>query len=159
MKKLPAGTARVFLTELRTYTEMRDSLIADELERKKKAALGYSQGNSGQALGGGQARGVGFKNVNQDDLLEKRAKVICRAKKNHRFKACTKCTGCKKTNCGECEYCLDMPRFVIGISYLKHDFYKPSSCRFGGSGLLKQKCETRICINPLLGTCAQCEWV
>merc|ERR1719242_812988 len=140
VRKLKAGTARVFLAELQSYTEMRDSLMADEVERKKKAALGYSQGNNGQALGGGQARGVGFKNVNQDDLLEKRAKVICRAKKNHRFKACTKCTGCKKTNCGECEYCLDMPRF-------------------GGSGQLKQKCETRICINPLLSTCEHCEWV
>ena len=113
MKKLNAGTARVFLTDLQTYNEMRDSLIADEVERKKKAALGYSQGNNGQALGGGQARGVGFKNVNQDDLLEKRAKVICRAKKNHRFKACSKCSGCKKENCGECTYCLDMPRFVF----------------------------------------------
>merc|ERR1712150_31621 len=140
IRKMKSRTAQVFLTDLQTYTEMRDSLIAEEGERKRKAALGYSQGNNGQALGGGQARGVGFKNVNQDELLEKRAKVICRAKKNHRFKACSKCTGCKKTNCGECEYCLDMPRF-------------------GGIGLLKQKCETRICINPLLGTCEQCEWV
>jgi len=140
IRKMKSRTAQVFLTDLQNYTEMRDSLIAEEGERKRKAALGYSQGNSGQALGGGQARGVGFKNVNQDDLLEKRAKVICRAKKNHRFKACSKCSGCKKTNCGECEYCLDMPRF-------------------GGSGLLKQKCETRICINPLLRTCEHCEWV
>ena len=118
LKKISAGTTKVFLSDLQSYNEMRDSLIAEEVERKKKAALGYSQGNSGQALGGGQARGVGFKNVNQDDLLEKRAKVICKAKKNHRFKACSKCTGCKKENCGECEYCLDMPRFVFGISLL-----------------------------------------
>lgn len=140
LKKLKKATARIYQMEMEAYNEMRKDLMFEEQERKKKAALGYSNGNNGQALGGGQARGVGFKNVDQDDLLEKRAKMICRAKKNHRFKACSKCSGCKRENCGECTYCLDMPRF-------------------GGSGLLKQKCETRICINPLLSTCDRCEWV
>jgi len=140
VKKLKKTTAKIFQMDMEAYNEMRRDLLAEEEERKKKASLGYSQGNSGQALGGGQARGVGFKNVDQNDLLDKRSKVICRAKKNHRFKACSKCSGCKRENCGECTYCLDMPRF-------------------GGSGLLKQKCETRICINPLLRTCDHCEWV
>jgi len=140
LKKLKKATARIYQLEMEAYNEMRQDLMFEEEERKKKVALGYSRGNNGQALGGGQARGVGFKNVDQDDLLEKRAKVICKAKKNHRFKACSKCSGCKRENCGECTFCLDMPRF-------------------GGTGLLKQKCETRICINPLLRTCEHCEWV
>lgn len=140
LKKLKKATARIYQMDMEAYNEMRKDLMSEEEERKRKVALGYSQGTMGQALGGGQARGVGFKNVDQDDLLEKRSKVVCRAKKNHRFKACTKCSGCKRENCGECTYCLDMPRF-------------------GGSGQLKQKCELRICVNPLLRTCQHCEWV
>ena len=157
MKKLKKATARIYQLEMEAYNEMRQDVMFEEEERKKKVAMGYSRGNNGQALGGGQARGVGFKNVDQDDLLEKRAKMICRAKKNHRFKACSKCSGCKRENCGECTYCLDMPRSLVSPSPVNNIVLY--CFRFGGSGLLKQKCETRICINPLLSTCDRCEWV
>ena len=140
MKPMSKSIAQIFLSEMREYNEMRQEMYRDENERKKNVMIGYGKGNDGKALGAGQAKGVGFKNVDQDDLVEKRSKVVCRAKKNHRFKACTKCTGCKTENCGDCVYCLDMPRF-------------------GGRGLLKQKCEKRLCINPLLRTCDMCEWV
>merc|ERR1719370_1196625 len=72
------------------------------------------------------AKGVGFKGVDEAELLEQKAKVTCKAKKQHRFNACKKCAGCRTENCGECEYCLDMPRF-------------------GGMGVIKQKCQLRIC--------------
>ena len=89
--------------------------------------------------GRGAAKGVGFAGVDAADLLEQKAKVTCKAKKQHRFNMCKKCAGCRETNCGECEYCEDMPRF-------------------GGRGLLKQKCVKRICVNPQLRTCDQCVW-
>merc|ERR1712032_914446 len=81
----------------------------------------------------------GFKGVDEAELLEQKAKVTCKAKKQHRFNACKKCAGCRTENCGECEYCLDMPRF-------------------GGMGVIKQKCQLRICVNPILRTCDQCVW-
>ena len=140
MKKLRKTVAEIYLMDLRAYTEMRDEMYEEERTRKANVARGFESGNAGRALGHGQAKGVGFKNVDENDLLDKRSKVICRAKKNHRFKACSKCTGCKTANCGECEFCLDMPKF-------------------GGMGTMKQKCEKRLCINPILRTCDQCEWV
>ena len=140
MKKLRKTVAEIYLMDLRAYTEMRDEMYEEERTRKANVARGFESGNAGRALGHGQAKGVGFKNVDENDLLDKRSKVICRAKKNHRFKACSKCTGCKTPNCGECEFCLDMPKF-------------------GGMGTMKQKCEKRLCINPILRTCDQCEWV
>jgi len=140
MKGLRKGTVNIYLNEMKTYMEMRDEMYREEEDRKRSVVKGFNNGNAGKALGHGQAKGVGFKNVDENDLIEKRSKVICRAKKNHRFKACTKCTGCKRENCGECTYCLDMPKF-------------------GGMGVIKQKCELRLCINPILRTCDQCEWV
>jgi len=140
MKKIRKTVADIYLMDFRAYTEMREEMFAEEQARKANVARGFTSGNAGSALGHGQAKGVGFKGVDENDLLEKRSKVICRAKKNHRFKACSKCTGCKTPNCGECEHCLDMPKF-------------------GGMGTMKQKCMTRLCINPILRTCDQCEWV
>ena len=140
MKPLRKGTAKIYMMEMEAYNEMRDEMYKEDQERKANVARGYGSGNAGKALGHGQAKGVGFKGVDENDLLEKRSKVVCKAKKNHRFKACSKCTGCKRENCGECEYCLDMPKF-------------------GGPGLIKQKCELRLCINPILRTCEYCEWV
>ena len=121
------------------FTKERD-IFREESERKSKIQFGYQTGKAGAQIGHGQAKGVGFKGVDEQDLIEKRSKVVCRAKKNHRFKACSKCEGCRRENCGECTYCLDMPKF-------------------GGPGLIKQKCETRLCINPILRTCEECEWV
>jgi len=140
MKKIRKTVADIYMMDFRAYTEMREEMFEEERERKANVTRGFTSGNAGNALGHGQAKGVGFKNIDENDLLDKRSKVICRAKKNHRFKACSKCTGCKTPNCGECEHCLDMPKF-------------------GGMGTMKQKCMTRLCINPVLRTCDQCEWV
>jgi len=135
-KKIRPGTFGIYHAEMKEYQDYMSEL--DEEEKERKMALLNNKGADG--LGDGAARGVGFKGANMDDLLEKKSKVVCRAKKRHRFKACTKCTGCRSGNCGECEYCLDMPRF-------------------GGPGLIKQKCETRVCVNPMMTTCDQCEWI
>eukprot|EP00794_Sanderia_malayensis_P014173 gene14173-15652_t len=50
---------------------------------------------------------------------------------------CGGCEGCTRDNCGECKYCLDMPKF-------------------GGPGRMKQSCIFRICLNPTLPTSAKC---
>jgi len=135
MNKLRSSTANIYLEEMKAYEEMKAELMREEQERKDAAASGLGD----QGLGSGAARGVGFAGTNMEDLLEKRSRVVCKAKKKHRFKACTKCTGCRKENCGECEYCLDMPRF-------------------GGMGVIKQKCQDRVCVNPIVTTCDQCVW-
>merc|ERR1711862_988823 len=96
MKKLKKTTADIYLSEFKTYTEMREDIFRQEKERKSKIEFGYQTGQQGAQIGHGQAKGVGFKGVDEQDLIEKRSKVICRAKKNHRFKACTKCEGCRR---------------------------------------------------------------
>ena len=47
--------------------------------------------------------------------------------KGRRRKRCGNCSGCTRSNCGECIFCLDMPRF-------------------GGPGSKKQACEHRACV-------------
>merc|ERR1712059_56363 len=135
MKKLKKTTTDIYMMEMKAYVEMQEELERAK-EEKKKLVL---EGKGSNALGGGAARGVGFQGAVLDDLLEKKSRVVCKAKKNHRFKACAKCSGCRKTNCGECMYCEDMPRF-------------------GGLGVIKQKCETRVCVNPTITTCEHCVW-
>ena len=107
----------------------------DEEERKALLIVGYGEYN----LGSKAARGKGFIGTQVQDLLEKKSKVICKAKKRHRFKACAKCAGCRRENCGSCKFCLDMPKY-------------------GGKQLLKQKCKNRVCVNPTVRTCDKCEW-
>lgn len=75
--------------------------------------------------------------VSKDELTEKLGQFDCVRKKKHRFAACTKCTGCRRPNCGICVSCADMPRY-------------------GGPGTAKQKCITRICTNPIMRTCQYC---
>lgn len=135
LKKLRKSTANIYLEEMQSYMNKRSEIEREEEERKALVAAGKGD----YSLGQGAARGVGFVGADVQDLLEKKSRVVCKAKKNHRFKACTKCTGCRKGNCGECEYCLDMPRF-------------------GGAGVIKQKCKDRVCVNPTVTTCDQCVW-
>jgi len=135
IKKLRSATANIYLSEMQAYNEMRAEVEREEKERKDRVAKGGADG-----LGSGAARGVGFVGADLQDLLEKKARTICKAKKNHRFKACAKCTGCRRENCGDCEYCLDMPKF-------------------GGMGVIKQKCQGRVCVNPSITTCDQCVWI
>ena len=42
---------------------------------------------------------------------------------------CRKCVGCRTEDCGQCQYCLDKPKF-------------------GGANTLKKKCIQRRCIAP-----------
>jgi len=133
--KLRSTTANIYLEEMKAYEDMKAELQREEDERKAKVASGKGV----DSLGAGAARGVGFVGAQMDDLLEKKSKVVCKAKKKHRFKACAKCSGCRTENCGDCEYCLDMPRF-------------------GGLGVIKQKCQLRVCVNPIITTCDMCVW-
>lgn len=88
----------------------------------------------------GGGKGVGFAGaLSEKELLERKSMSKCTKGKQHRFNACKKCEGCLRGNCGECVYCQDMPRF-------------------GGMGVMKQKCETRNCVNPVMKMCPECVW-
>ena len=88
---------------------------------------------------GNAGKGFGFKGAKFEDLKSKQSLVQCSANKKHKFKAFKKCSGCTEANCETCVYCLDNPRN-------------------GGKLVLKQKCKKRICVNPVMGTCAMCKW-
>lgn len=135
MKKLSQNMLNIYKGELDSYNAMLGEENQGMEDAKAKIKMREDAGGHGK----GSAKGVGFAGVNEAELLEQKAKVTCMAKKQHRFNACKKCTGCRRGNCGECEYCLDMPRF-------------------GGNNIMKQKCVTRICVNPQLRTCDQCVW-
>merc|ERR1712059_216108 len=135
VRKLNKQTTDIFLSEMKAYEEMVEEIERGKAEKKYQVL----EGTGSYSLGKKAARGVGFQGADKDDLLEKKTRVVCKAKKKHRFKACAKCSGCRNTNCGECMYCEDMPRF-------------------GGPGVMKQKCETRVCVNPIVTTCEHCVW-
>ena len=80
-----------------------------------------------------------FREVSNNDLKARKSRVTCLANKRHRFKACTKCSGCLIPDCQECIYCLDKPKY-------------------GGRFVLKQKCVSRACKNPVMATCKSCTW-
>ena len=105
--------------------------ISLQMEIKTKEVLG----GPGKQAG----KGVGFKEVDDKVMLEKKARMICTAEKTHKFVSCTRCAGCMSENCGKCKFCFDMPKF-------------------GGPQKLKQKCEKRVCVNPLLNNCKHCVW-
>ena len=69
-------------------------------------------------------------------LQQSQSKRSCHM--NHKSKSCSKCTGCLKENCGKCSACRDMTRF-------------------GGKGVLRQKCVYRKCINPTKVKCSSCQ--
>jgi len=135
MKILSKAMTDMYKGELDAYNEM----LADQRSgiESLKEAIKAKEDAGGH--GKGAAKGVGFKGVDEAELLEQKAKVTCLAKKQHRFNMCKKCSGCRAENCGECEFCEDMPRF-------------------GGLGVKKQKCVLRVCVNPILRTCDQCVW-
>jgi len=135
VRKLNKQTTDIYLSEMKAYEEMVEEIERGKAEKKYQVL----EGTGSYSLGKKAARGVGFQGADKDDLLEKKTRVVCKAKKKHRFKACAKCSGCRNTNCGECTYCEDMPRF-------------------GGPGVMKQKCETRVCVNPIVTTCEHCVW-
>jgi len=135
IKKLDDSTANIYTEEMEAYNRMLQDEVTAIDEQKAKIQRREDAGGHGK----GAAKGVGFAGVNDQELLDQKAKVTCKAKKQHRFNACKTCTGCRTENCTECEYCLDMPKY-------------------GGMGVIKQKCEKRICVNPQLRTCPQCVW-
>jgi len=135
IKKLDEETLTIYKTEMDVYNQMLTDEGSAVAEQKEKILKAIEAGGHGK----GSAKGVGFAGVDDQELLEQKAKVTCKAKKQHRFNACKKCSGCRTENCTQCEYCLDMPKF-------------------GGMGIMKQKCEKRICVNPQLKTCPQCVW-
>lgn len=135
IKKLDKSTSDLYLMEMEAYNKMLSDADAVIEEEKQRIMAAIEAGGHGK----GAAKGVGFAGVDDQELLDQKAKVTCKAKKQHRFNACKKCTGCRTENCTECEYCLDMPKY-------------------GGMGIMKQKCEKRICVNPQLKTCPQCVW-
>ena len=79
--------------------------------------------------------GVGFKVANLDGYNA--SKGVCGAEKKHKAKACGKCEGCLRKNFGVCKFCLDKP------------------C-FGGSNVIKQKCQERACADPQRTRCEAC---
>ena len=135
MKKLAPGMVTMYKGEMDAYNQM----LKDENSGIEEAKAMILKREDAGGHGKGSAKGVGFAGVDEAELLEQKAKVTCKAKKQHRFNACKKCSGCRRENCTECQYCLDMPRY-------------------GGNNIMKQKCETRICVNPQLRTCDQCVW-
>ena len=135
VNKLRKPVVDIYFSDMQRYNEMQREMGKDEEERKAMLIAGDGQYN----LGSKAARGKGFIGTQVQDLLEKKSKVICKAKKKHRFKACSKCAGCRRENCGQCEFCLDMPKY-------------------GGMQILKQKCKHRVCVNPTVQTCDKCEW-
>jgi len=100
--------------------------LAEVLEPKKTKRASLKMGSLG----------VGFKVANQDSNFAA-SQVVCGAGKKHNAKACGKCEGCLRKSCGLCKYCLD------------------KTC-FGGSNLLKQKCQERACTNPQRAKCEAC---
>ena len=133
--KLKREVVDIYLSDRQKYIGVRNEMERQEEERKAMVAAGIGY----FSLGTGAARGTGFSGVNVEDLLEKKSRVVCRANRKHRFKACGKCTGCRNLDCSKCEFCLDKPKF-------------------GGSSRMKQKCKSRICVNPTMVTCDQCDW-
>jgi len=74
-------------------------------------------------------------------FAEARAKINlfqCPSNKKHKLRACKKCSGCLKSDCNVCNYCLDKPKN-------------------GGKLVLKQKCKEKLCENPKITTCSMCE--
>jgi len=66
-----------------------------------------------------------------DELGITESKTIRSTEVRHRFKACSKCSGCVEKNCNTCVNCMDKPRN-------------------GGMNSIRQSCVKRICKNPIV---------
>merc|ERR1712181_129643 len=79
---------------------------------------------------GSRKLGVGFNVAEEGKRKAGVIKLIKESnKKQRRVRACRKCESCRRENCGACKYCQDMRKF-------------------GGRGVLKQKCSLRVCADP-----------
>lgn len=135
VRKMEERRVEKYMRRRKRYFRMLDEHVRQREEKKTEILEGKGNGS----LGSGAARGVGFSGANVEDLVEKKANIICKANKKHKFKACKKCSGCIRGNCKDCLYCQDM-------------------VKYGGRGIMKQKCEQRVCVNPIVTTCSHCVW-
>merc|ERR1719239_159088 len=102
--------------------------IMKESPVKKGELQQRPEEKEGTQPSGSRKLGVGFKLAGEAKLeavLMKRKE----SNKHRRVRACGKCESCKRENCGACKYCQDMRKF-------------------GGKGVLKQKCSMRACVDP-----------
>jgi len=83
-----------------------------------------------------QTKKYGFKGEHADIMARTKMR---KCKKRHRLLPCRKCDGCQAVNCETCIYCRDNPKY-------------------GGRGVMKQKCVKRICSNPTPSMCDDCVW-
>ena len=137
-----AATKQLQLVSPKSVPKIKDRAGGEKVHLKRRKILGddVAQGSepkvSKRASKNGGILGVGFKVADLEGFIAGR-QVVCGAGKKHKAKACGKCEGCVRENCGLCKFCLDKP------------------C-FGGSCLLKQKCQERACTDPQTTRCEAC---
>lgn len=106
--------------------ENKEIVVASKMEGIRKRKL-LSDGESVEK----KTRRMSSKEMNTDDSLNvslsNSPSSVRKKGKGLRRKRCGNCSGCTRSNCGECIFCLDMPRF-------------------GGPGSKKQACEQRACV-------------
>ena len=135
-----AGQKQLQLVSPKVVVKMKDMTGGDQVYLKRRRICGDDVEGSKvkvakrASLNGG-ILGMGFKVADLDGYLASQA--VCGAGRKHRNKACGKCEGCLRENCGVCKYCLDKPRF-------------------GGSNIHKQKCQERACTDPQSTRCEAC---
>jgi len=106
---------------------------------RKKFPIGYAEDLELVTIDKNQNNIVGQKDATKfesnrggnshGELEISESKSISSTKVRHRFKACTKCSGCLEKNCNACVNCMDKPRN-------------------GGMNVIRQRCVKRICKNP-----------
>ena len=100
---------------------------ADELE----CVVNDKNMNKIVSLGDATKDGISGAEGNYSELKQSESNTRISAEVRHRFKACTKCSGCLEKNCDVCVNCMDKPRN-------------------GGTNTIRQKCLKRICKNPIV---------
>ena len=135
-----AGQKQLQLVSPKVVVTMKDMTGGDQVRLRRRHISGDEVEGSKlkvakKACLNGGILGVGFKVADLDGYLA--SQVVCGAGRKHRNKACGKCEGCLRENCGLCKYCLDKPHF-------------------GGRNIIKQKCQERACIDPQSTRCEAC---
>ena len=108
---------------------LRDIMVLNESPVKKEEQQQRREKKEGTQPSGSRKLGVGFKVAGEGKLKA----VLMKRKENKKYRkivrACRNCESCRRENCGACKYCQDMRKF-------------------GGRGVLKQKCALRACLYP-----------
>ena len=104
-------------------------MVLKESPVKKEELQQRQEEKEGTQPSGARKLGVGFKVAEEVKLKA----VLMKRKESKKYRkivrACRKCESCRRENCGACKYCQDMKKF-------------------GGRGVLKQKCSMRACADP-----------